>query len=85
MLFRSLSVPLGETTALRVPASALTQRGQLEMVFAIVNNRAQMRLVKSGKRIGDEVELLSGVARGDQVAIENVTALRDGQPVEVIR
>lgn len=83
--FGRLSVPLGETTALRVPASALTQRGQMEMVFAIVNNRAQMRLVKSGKRVGDEVELLSGVAKGDQVAIENVAALRDGQPVEVIR
>ena len=83
--FGRLSVPLGETTALRVPASGLTQRGQMEMVFAIVNNRAQMRLVKSGKRVGDEVELLSGVAKGDEVAIENVTALRDGQPVEVIR
>ena len=83
--FGRLSVPLGETTALRVPASALTQRGQLEMVFAIVNNRAQMRLVKSGKRVGDEMELLSGVAKGDQVAIENVTVLRDGQAVEVIR
>ena len=83
--FGRLSVPLGETTALRVPASALTQRGQLEMVFAIVNNRAQMRLVKSGKRVGDEMELLSGVAKGDQVAIENVTVLRAGQAVEVIR
>lgn len=83
--FGRLSVPLGETTALRVPAIALTQRGQMEMVFAIVNNRAQMRLVKSGKRVGDEVELLSGVTQGDQVAIENVTTLRDGQPVEVIR
>ena len=83
--FGRLSVPLGETTALRVPASALTQRGQLEMVFAIVNNRAQMRLVKSGKRVGDEMELLSGVTKGDQVAIENVTVLRDGQAVEVIR
>lgn len=83
--FGRLSVPLGETTALRVPASAISQRGQLEMVFAIVNNRAQMRLVKSGKRVGDEIELLSGVARGDQVAIENAGSLQDGQPVEVIR
>ena len=83
--FGRLSVPLGTTTALRVPASALTQRGQLEMVFAIVNNRAQMRLVKSGKRVGDEVELLSGVTKGDQVATENTGSLQDGQPVEVIR
>jgi hypothetical protein len=50
-----------------------------------VNNRAQMRLVKSGKRVGDEVELLSGVTRGDQVALENVAMLRDGQAVEVVR
>jgi membrane fusion protein, multidrug efflux system len=83
--FGRLTVPLGETSALRVPASALIIRGQLELVFVAENTRAQMRLVKSGKRIGNEIEILSGLNRGDQIVIENAAGLRDGQPLEVIR
>lgn len=83
--FGRLTVPLGETSALRIPASALILRGQLELVFVAGNAQAQMRLVKSGKRIGDEIEILSGLNRGDQIIIENAAGLRDGQPLEVIR
>lgn len=83
--FGRLAVPLGETSALRVPDGALIVRGQLELVFVAGNNRAQMRLVKSGKRIGNEIEILSGLDLGDQIVIENAAGLRDGQPLEITR
>jgi multidrug efflux pump subunit AcrA (membrane-fusion protein) len=66
-----------------VPASALVQRGQLELVFVVVNGHAQLRIVKTGKRIGDEVELVSGMDAGEKVVLENAAQLMDGQPVEV--
>lgn len=83
--FGRLTVPLGETTALRIPATALVVRGQLELVFVSDNNRAQMRLVKTGKRVGSEIEVLSGLNRGDQIVVENAAGLRDGQPLEITR
>lgn len=80
--FGRVAMPVGETTALRVPVAAVVQRGQMEIVFIVVDGRAQLRLVKTGKRIGGEVELVSGVSAGEKVVVENVGRLLDGQPVE---
>ncbi len=78
-----MAVPVGETSALRVPATAVLQRGEMEIVFVVVNGHAQLRLVKTGKRIGDEVELVSGVDAGEPVVVDGAGNLVDGQPVEV--
>jgi hypothetical protein len=75
-------MPVGETSALRVPATAVTQRGQMELVFIVSDGKAQLRIVKTGKRLGNEVELVSGVSAGERVVVENLAGLVDGQPVE---
>jgi RND family efflux transporter MFP subunit len=80
--FARLLVPMAQGNSLRVPASAVVRRGQMEMVFAVVNQSAQLRLVKTGKRIGDEVEILSGLDASDSIIIEGAAQLIDGQPVE---
>jgi RND family efflux transporter MFP subunit len=81
--FGRVSVPVGEASAIRVPASAVIQRGQMELVFVVVGNHAQMRLVKTGSRIGDEIELVSGLNSGEQVVTDGASALTDGQPVTI--
>jgi len=81
--FGRVAVPLAERMALRVPASAVVRRGQMELVFVVVNGHAQLRLVKTGKRIGDELELVSGVDAGEQVVRDDAGQLVDGQPVTV--
>lgn len=81
--FARLTVPVGESKALRAPVSSVTERGQMELVFVVVEQRAQLRLVKTGRRIGDEVELVSGVSAGERVVIDGSGQLLDGQPVEV--
>jgi RND family efflux transporter MFP subunit len=80
--FARVAIPIGETRALRVPALAVVQRGQMELVFVVVNQQANLRLVKTGKRIGDAVELVSGVSAGELIVVEGADRLRDGQPVE---
>jgi len=67
---------------LRVPSSAVVQRGQMEIVFAIENQRARLHLVKTGRHIGDDVCVLSGLDLGDSVVVEGAAMLTDGQPVE---
>jgi RND family efflux transporter MFP subunit len=80
--FARLLVAVGESSSLRVPVSAVVQRGQLEIVFVVENQHAQLHLVKTGKRIGDEMEVLSGLHAGDSVVIDVASQLTDGQPVE---
>jgi RND family efflux transporter MFP subunit len=82
--FGRVAMPIGETSAVRVPASAVIQRGQMELVF-IVNDsdsKARLRIVKAGKRLGSEVELVSGVSAGERIVVERVFELKDGQPVK---
>ena len=81
--FGRVSIPVGESAALRVPASAVVRRGQMEMVFVVADNRAQLRLVKTGRRVGDELELVSGLDAGERVVMDGVATLVDGQPLRV--
>lgn len=81
--FGRVAVPAGVTSALRVPAAAVIRRGQLELVFVAANGHAQLRIVKTGKPVGTEVELVSGVDPGEPVVTEGAGQLTDGQPVKV--
>jgi len=98
--FGRVSVPVGESSLLRVPASALVVRGQMELVFVVSKAEAprgqapgrlvasaaaeaRLRLIKTGKRLGDELEALSGLEAGEQVVVEGAGALVDGQPITV--
>lgn len=79
--FARLLVPVGETTSLRVPGSAVVQRGQMEIVFVAANQRANLHLVKTGRRLDGEIEILSGLDDGDAVVVEGAAQLADGQTV----
>jgi RND family efflux transporter MFP subunit len=80
--FARLSVPIGDKVSVRVPAAAVVQRGQLEMVFAVADQHARLHLVRTGKRVGDEIEILSGLDAGQRVIVRGADQLTDGQPVE---
>jgi RND family efflux transporter MFP subunit len=81
--FGRVAVPVGEVSAIRVPVSAVIQRGQMELVFVVSNNHAQLRLVKTGARVGDEVEVVSGLDSGEKIVTEGAAALTDGQTMTV--
>lgn len=81
--FGRLRVPVSQSAALRVPSQAIVVRGQMEIAFVVETNLARMRLVKTGERVGNEIEVLSGIDPNEQVIIEPVLRLKDGQPVIV--
>lgn len=81
--FGRVGIPVSETTTLRIPRRALVVRGQMEIVFVIDGQQAQLRLVKTGKTFGDEIEVLSGIAAGEQVVVENANQLKDTQPLAI--
>jgi len=67
--------------AVLVPQRALRTISGATYVFVIKNGFAQQRLVQSGQTEGDLVELKSGVAADEVVAISNVDQLSDGAAV----
>lgn len=68
--FGRAEIPVSETPVLRVPVSAVIRRGRMELIFVVTDQRAHLRLVKTGKRVGDEVELVSGVDPAEQVVVD---------------
>jgi len=81
--FGRVGVPVGESSVLRVSSDTVVQRGQMEIVFVIEKDHAVLRLVKTGRRVGTEVEILSGIEAGEQVVTDHAAQLMDGQRVEI--
>lgn len=71
----------GDTPTLLVPADHVVRRGQLEAVYVLdPDNRVRLRLVKSGRSLGHELEILAGLEAGDRLVISPPAGLVDGQP-----
>jgi RND family efflux transporter MFP subunit len=79
--FGRVQVPVGEGAALRVPLAAVIQRGQMELAFVVQEGRAHLRLIKTAKHIGGEVEVVAGLEANEQIVIDQAGELLDGQPV----
>jgi RND family efflux transporter MFP subunit len=81
--FARVLVPGTSVRGLFVPKSAVSTLGQMERVFIEQNKRTVLRLVKTGAVRGDRVEILSGVAEGEQIVQVPTANLREGQSLEV--
>lgn len=76
-------IAIGREERLLVPATALVRRGELEGLFVIdAEDIARYQLVKTGRTIGAQVEILSGLADGNRIAVSQVDRLNDGMRVE---
>lgn len=71
-------------SAFAVPETALSRFGQMERLFVIQNNKAQLRLVRSGEHLDGQVEILAGLDAGEQVVVQGGERLVDGQPVRIV-
>lgn len=60
-------VPIGVRTVLMIPAAAVAHRSGLDFVTVRLPSGAVERTVVIGERDGDKVEILTGLAAGDEV------------------
>ena len=67
--------------ALKMPLSAVFRRGQGWSAFVIAAGRAMMKNVEIGHRNESEVEILSGLAEGEQVILHPPNQLTDSMRV----
>lgn len=82
-MFGRAIFPLGVQKVVAVPLAALMERGQLQSVFVVEDGVAHTRLVTTGRRTGNAVEVLSGLNAGDKVVLPLPPGLEDGARVEV--
>jgi RND family efflux transporter MFP subunit len=68
-----------------VPAEAVVIRDGFPYVFTVTSDGIAQRLrVKTGERLGKEVEVLEGVRAGDRVVVDGAGFLGDGDRVRVV-
>lgn len=80
--FATIRILLPQTDpAILVPARAIRTEGSTSRVFVIRDGVAQERLVQTGQREGDLVEIKGNVAADELVATSNVEQLADGVSV----
>lgn len=84
-MFAKIGLDLGKGNAILVPSIAIIkQTGTNDMyVFLNKNNVAKKTFVKTGRMIDDKIEILEGVAVGDEVIIVGQNKLEDQMPVMI--
>jgi len=83
-MFGRGAMSLGTTVnGLLVPRKAIVEQGALTSVWVVGKDAlARMRLVKTGKAVGDRVEILSGLSDGERIVVSGVERVSEGSRVE---
>lgn len=81
--FARVTLAMAQAETLMVPAGAVVPFGQMERVFVVDDGKAGLRLVRTGARGENHLEILSGLTEGETVVIAGNDKLQDGQPVNI--
>ena len=66
-----------------VPAAAITQRDGNDVAFVLAGDAVQQRTLQLGRTLGEDREVLAGLAGGDAVVLDPPEQLADGARVRV--
>jgi membrane fusion protein (multidrug efflux system) len=80
-MFLNVALANDEREALVIPEEALTPEAERQFVFVVDDGKAERREVRIGGRRPGSVEILAGLAAGEQVVIEGTQKVRDGGAV----
>ena len=85
-MFSRTFFDMGKREGVMVPdVAVLKQVGSSERyVYVIKEGVAERRRVEVGRQVGQQVELLSGVEPGEEVAITALSRLENGAKVEIV-
>jgi len=81
-LFARAAYASGTIDTLLIPAVAVVTRGQLTGVYLVEDGLLHWRLVKTGRLIGDRLEVLAGLAGGEKVVVSGIDKAVSGARLE---
>jgi membrane fusion protein, multidrug efflux system len=82
-LFATAFLQTPTAPALLVPASAVETIAGTSRVYIVHSQTAEERIVTTGERVGDRIEIATGVAAGETVAVNPRGKLSDGVPLQI--
>ena len=68
-MFGRILIPLGEEQVLVISDRAVQHVGQLQLVEVVQDDRVVRRSIRTGRRLAEDVEVLSGLREGEQVVV----------------
>lgn len=78
-LFARIRIPVGQMEALTVPEKAIVMKGQLTGVYVVDKQGVvTYRLIRAGRMAAAGVEVISGLAPGEDVITQGIERARDG-------
>jgi len=78
------TVVLGEkAAALMIPEQSIVLRPAGEVVYRLIDDKAQQTIVKTGMRQNGQVEILEGLQANDTVIVDGAGFLTDKAPVKI--
>lgn len=72
--FVKVAVVVGEQERILVPAASIMQRSEISGVFVRSKSGWQLRQVRLGNTFDDHIEVLSGIAVGEKIAVDAIAA-----------
>lgn len=69
-MYGKLKIPLKEIDLVLIPESAIAEIGQLELVMVKTPDGWKRQYIKTGNRVGDKVEVLSGLSGGETLKVK---------------
>ena len=74
-MYVKVGLMIGEADRLVIPVSAVVERSEVSGVYVIgAQGNAELRYVRKGHQLGENVEILAGLAAGDKVALDPIAA-----------
>lgn len=65
----------GESNRVLIPRNSVVERSELRSVYVVgADGRVSLRQVRLGRTVGDDVEVIAGLAEGERVATEPAAA-----------
>lgn len=83
-MFARVQLLFNQDKALVAPEAALSPSGETQYVYRVKDGVAERREVTIGERREGKVEILTGVAAGDQLVVSGLQRVTDGGAVQVV-
>ncbi len=84
-MYTNIEVILGDKSSAKVvPSEAVLEKDGKSLVFVIVDDVVQMKEIKTGIRNSGLVEVSSGLDLGDNVVVQGIKSIKDGDRVRVL-
>ncbi len=78
-LFAKIRIPEGKKQALLIPSRTVSEKGLLNGVYVVdAQGIMTYRIIKTGQKYGDEIEVVSGVKGGERIVVEGLEHAIDG-------